>query len=81
MRKNNTTTKGKNIMISAYTLQGKKYLTEYNKAKDSDARSGKKTSKSDIHFSVSISLAHDLANILNANSDKVLEIINEIKNK
>ena len=68
-------------MISAYTLQEKKYLTEYNKAKDSDSRSGKKTSKSDIHFGVSISLAHDLANILNANPNKVLEIISEIKKK
>jgi hypothetical protein len=68
-------------MVSAYDLQGKKYLTEYNKAKDSDSRSGKKTSKSDIHFGVSISLAHDLANILNANPNKVLEIISEIKKK
>ncbi len=68
-------------MVSAYDLQSKKYFTEHVKAKDSDSMSGKKTSKSDIHYSVSISLAHDLANILNANPNKVLEIISEIKKK
>jgi len=68
-------------MISAYDLQSKKYVTEHKKAKDSEARSGKKASKSDVHFGVSISLAHDLVNILNANPNRVLEIISEIKKK
>ena len=68
-------------MISAYDLQSKKYVTEHKKAKDSDSVSGKKTSKSDLHFAVSISLAHDLVNILNANPNRVLEIISEIKKK
>lgn len=44
-------------------------------------RDGKKTSKSDLHFGTSMELANDLLKILNANSDKVAEIINSINKK
>jgi hypothetical protein len=42
---------------------------------------GKKTSKSDLHFATSMELASDLVKILNANSDEVAEIINNINKK
>jgi hypothetical protein len=40
-----------------------------------------KTSKTDLHFETSMALANDLVKILNANSDEVAEIINNINKK
>jgi hypothetical protein len=42
---------------------------------------GKKLSKTDLHFGTSMELASDLVKILNANSDEVAEIINNINKK
>jgi hypothetical protein len=40
-----------------------------------------KLSKTDLHFATSMALANDLVKILNANSDEVAEIINNINKK
>jgi hypothetical protein len=55
----------------------------WSESKETDAMrgDGKKTSKSDLHFATSMELANDLVKILNANSDEVAEIINNINKK
>ena len=40
-----------------------------------------KLSKTDLHFGTSMALANDIVKILNANSDEVAEIINNINKK
>jgi hypothetical protein len=52
-----------------------------SKERDAMRGDGKKTSKSDLHFATSMELASDLVKILNANSDEVAEIINNINKK
>ena len=55
----------------------------WTESKESDVMrgDGKKTSKSNLHFATSMELANDLVKILNANSDEVAEIINNINKK
>jgi hypothetical protein len=52
-----------------------------SKEKNAMRGDGKKTSKSNLHFATSMELANDLVKILNANSDEVAEIINNINKK
>jgi hypothetical protein len=54
----------------------------WTEAKERNAMSGHgKLSKTDLHFGTSMELASDLVKILNANSDEVAEIINNINKK
>jgi hypothetical protein len=54
----------------------------WTEAKERSAMSGHgKLSKTDLHFGTSMTLANDLVKILNANSDEVAEIINNINKK
>jgi hypothetical protein len=52
-----------------------------SKERDAMRGDGKKLSKTDLHFATSMELANDLVKILNANSDEVAEIINNINKK
>jgi hypothetical protein len=63
-------------------LQGIVFNKVWTEAKERSAMSGHgKLSKTDLHFGTSMALANDLVKILNANSDEVAEIINNINKK
>ncbi len=66
---------------SAHDIQNKTYDKVYQKVKDNDYMSGKKSTKADIQFSIAMSIAYDLSDILNTTPDKLKEVIENIRKK
>ena len=67
---------------SSHDLQNLVFHKVWTETKERSAMSGRgKIPKSDLHFFTSMALANDLVKILNANSDEVAEIINNINKK
>ena len=67
---------------SSHDLQNLVFHKVWTETKERSAMSGRgKLSKADLHFGTSMALATDLVKILNANSDEVAEIINNINKK
>jgi hypothetical protein len=65
-----------------HDLQGIVFNKVWTEGNEGSAMSGHgKLSKTDLHFATSMALANDLVKILNANSDEVAEIINNINKK